>query len=119
MLRHVSSSWWHHRAHRSVSRLRTGGCGAMLGLLLAACTPSETASSVIAPAAGGAAKAPARSAGPRAVDDARGGRLYDNWRAEKGLEQSFVPDASSSRALDGKGGPNQNGTLNDGSGKPL
>jgi mono/diheme cytochrome c family protein len=52
-------------------------------------------------------------------DDARGGRLYDNWRVEKGVSESFVPDASGTAALDGKGGPNSNGTINDGNGRPL
>jgi mono/diheme cytochrome c family protein len=59
---------------------------------------------------------PAQRSGP---DDARGGRLYDDWRAEKRLTQSFVPDVSSSPELDGHGGPNSNGTLNDGHGHPL
>ena len=30
-----------------------------------------------------------------------------------------MPDARATRELDGKGGPNQNGTLDDGSGRPL
>jgi mono/diheme cytochrome c family protein len=59
---------------------------------------------------------PSPRSGP---DDARGGRLYDNWRAEKHLTDSFVPDVSSSPELDGQGGPNANGTLNDGHGQPL
>jgi cytochrome c553 len=54
-----------------------------------------------------------------AADDARGGRLYDNWRAEKGLGESFTPDASKTPEPDGKGGPNGNGTLNDGAGRAL
>lgn len=52
-------------------------------------------------------------------DDARGGRLYDNWRAEKKLADSFVPDSAKTPALDGQGGPNRNGTLSSGSGQPL
>jgi mono/diheme cytochrome c family protein len=55
----------------------------------------------------------------RAVDDARGGRLFDNWRAEKKLEDAFVPDAANTPPLDGRGGPNGNGTLNSGSGQPM
>ena len=54
-----------------------------------------------------------------AGDDARGGRLFDNWRAEKKLENSFVPDAAKTPELDGRGGPNSNGTLNSASGQPL
>jgi hypothetical protein len=62
--------------------------------------------------------APAPSTTP-AADDARGGRLYDNWRSERDLSKAFTPDSSKTPAADGKGGPNDNGTLNDGSGKPL
>jgi mono/diheme cytochrome c family protein len=54
-----------------------------------------------------------------AANDARGGRLFDNWRAEKGLTESFVPDAPSTPEIDGKGGPHGNGTLDDGAGRPL
>jgi mono/diheme cytochrome c family protein len=56
---------------------------------------------------------------PGPPDDERGGRLYDNWRAEKALEKSFVPDSAKTAELDGKGGPFGNGTLGDGSGKPM
>jgi mono/diheme cytochrome c family protein len=63
------------------------------------------------------------SAGPTPVaagpDDARGARLYDNWRAEKKLGPSFTPDSAKTPELDGKGGPNANGTLNDHSGRAL
>jgi mono/diheme cytochrome c family protein len=52
-------------------------------------------------------------------DDARGGRLYDNWAAEKGLGDAFVPDAPATTELDGKGGPRGDGTLLDGHGQPL
>jgi cytochrome c553 len=55
----------------------------------------------------------------RTPDDARGGRLFDNFRAEKGLKDQFEPDSSKTPELDGKGGPNGNGTLNDGAGQPL
>jgi cytochrome c553 len=54
-----------------------------------------------------------------AADDARGGRLYDNWRSEKRLEDTFTADSSKTPALDGVGGPNGNGTLSDMQGKPL
>jgi hypothetical protein len=55
----------------------------------------------------------------RTADDARGGRLYDNWRAEKNVASEFVPDDAATPELDGKGGPNGNGTLNDTAGWPL
>jgi hypothetical protein len=67
------------------------------------------------PATSGAPAAPAAAV----PDDARGGRLFDNWRVERGLGDSFTPDASKTPEADGKGGPNGNGTLNDGNGKPL
>jgi mono/diheme cytochrome c family protein len=54
-----------------------------------------------------------------AGDDARGGRLFDNWRAEKKLEGSFVPDSSKTPEPDGRGGPNGNGTLNSGTGQSM
>lgn len=63
------------------------------------------------------ASTPAKPAGP--PDDARGGRLYDNWRSEKKLGDAFMPDSAKTPELDGKGGPNRNGTLNDASGKPM
>ena len=92
-----------------------------LAFALFGCQPSDASTSLpppatplAAPAGSGSAPVKARS-GP---DDARGGRLYDNWRAEKGLT-SFVPDAVGTAALDGQGGPNQNGTLNDSSGRPM
>jgi mono/diheme cytochrome c family protein len=52
-------------------------------------------------------------------DDARGARLYDNWRGEKEIGDAFVPDSARTPELDGKGGPNGNGTLDDGDGRPL
>jgi hypothetical protein len=44
--------------------------------------------------------------------------LYDDWRKEKELDD-FVPDAAATPELDGKGGPNGNGTLNDRLGQPM
>ena len=55
----------------------------------------------------------------RQPNDARGGRLYDNWRLEKKLGSSFLVDVVDTPALDGQGGPNGNGTLNNGAGQPL
>lgn len=78
------------------------------------------------PAPSGAATAPqpdaAAAAAPplaRVADDARGARLYDNWRAEKELSGSFTPDSAKTPQLDGAGGPDGNGTLKDGAGRPL
>ncbi len=51
------------------------------------------------------AAAPATAPAERPLDDARGARLYDNWRAEKKLDKTS--------------GANPDGTLNDASGKPL
>jgi mono/diheme cytochrome c family protein len=62
--------------------------------------------------------APSAPTAPIGPDDARGGRLYDNWRSEKGLE-TFKPDSAKTPELDGAGGPNGNGTLNDQEGKPI
>jgi hypothetical protein len=88
--------------------------------------PAAAPAPVVKPAAGpdGADVPPgteATAAAPPAPvgDDARGGRLYDNWRSERDLSKAFTPDSSKTTPADGKGGPNDNGTLNDGSGKPL
>jgi mono/diheme cytochrome c family protein len=101
--------------------------GALLVSLLGiACNPAEASAPPATPARANAVAeaapeavvvpSPAPRGGP---DDARGGRLYDDWRAEKGLQDSFVPDVSKTRALDGKGGPHGNGTLDDGKGRPI
>lgn len=63
--------------------------------------------------------AAATAAAPAVPDDARGGRLYDNWISEKGLGEIFQPDSAKTPELDGSGGPNGNGTLNDAEGKPV
>ncbi len=62
---------------------------------------------------------PEAAPAPRPPDAARGGRLYDSWRTERKLSSTISFDAASTPELDGKGGPNGNGTLNDGSGRPL
>ena len=69
------------------------------------------------PACGGPAKAHSPS-GSR-PDTARGGRLFDNWISEKKLGDVFRPDSAKTPELDGMGGPNRNGTLSDGFGRPL
>lgn len=53
------------------------------------------------------------------MDDARGARLFDNWRAEKNVGEAFRVDASDTPELDGQGGPHGNGTLSDEAGRPL
>lgn len=78
-----------------------------LAIALVASACSSPATKPVAPAT--------KPAGP---DDARGGRLYDNWRAEKNVE-AFVPDSAKTPEIDGKGGPNGNGTLNDAQGNPV
>ena len=66
-----------------------------------------------------AATAPTAQPVSRAPDDARGARLYDNWRAEKGVVATFTPDSAKTPELDGAGGPDANGTLRDGAGRSL
>jgi cytochrome c553 len=99
-----------------------------LGLTLAGCSPAAPAPQAAEPlppiAPAPLAPPPPTAAAeaappPPAADDARGGRLYDNWRSEKALEKTFTADSSKTPALDGVGGPNGNGTLNDAQGKPL
>ncbi len=46
-----------------------------------------------------------------------GGRLFDNWYAE--IDADFVPDNPDTPELDGRGGPNGNGTLNDANGQAI
>ena len=45
-----------------------------------------------------------------------GGRLFDMWYDE--IDATFVPDNHETPAIDGRGGPNGNGTLNGLDGKP-
>jgi len=89
-----------------------------LALLVLACSSSTAPTP---PAATPAAPAPSATAhaAPAGPDDARGGRLYDSWVAEKRLKDTFAPDPAKTPDIDGKGGPNGNGTLNDGAGRPL
>lgn len=90
--------------------------GFLFALGLVACSATTSAP----PAPPPAPVAPsAPDAVPAAPDDARGARLYDNWRAEKGLSDSFKPDSSKTTEVDGAGGPAGNGTLLDAAGKPL
>jgi hypothetical protein len=77
---------------------------------------SETASGAVSTAP---AVPPAAPAAPQAPDSARGGRLYDSWRTERKLSSTLAFDSAATPALDGKGGPNGNGTLNDGRGRPM
>jgi mono/diheme cytochrome c family protein len=46
-----------------------------------------------------------------------GGRLFDMWY--EAIDTNFVPDDPETAAIDGLGGPNANGTLNDSDGQPL
>ena len=115
--------WCNVESHRGVTLAGVALVTAALGL---ACNPTEKTAPLAAPTQASSvpeAAHPATVVAPPAShggpDDARGGRLYDDWRAEKGLGDSFVPDASKTRALDGKGGPHGNGTLDDGNGRPM
>lgn len=75
-------------------------------LLTSACSAApapEPAAPTPAPAPSPAATASTSAEPP--LDDARGARLFDNWRKEK--------------KLDAKAGANPDGTLNDASGQPL
>lgn len=96
--------------------------------VVAACAPSSgtapaaSAPSATAPAEVGSASSAPASPAPAAAqqpDTARGGRLFDNWVAEKQLGDRFKPDSSKTPELDGTGGPFGNGTLKDGQGKPM
>jgi mono/diheme cytochrome c family protein len=89
----------------SFNRLRRSAVTIALAMSAAGC--SSPATKPVAPAT--------KPAGP---DDARGGRLYDNWRAEKDLD-TFVPDSAKTPEVDGKGGPHGNGTLDNARGEPI
>ncbi len=69
-------------------------------------------------AAGSETSAPAAPKGPTFDPRATlGGRLFDHWAKELGKD--FVPDVKDSEALDGKGGPWDNGTLPGADGRPI
>jgi cytochrome c5 len=89
---------------------------AMTPLTMGCSSPAATPAPAAAPSPAATPVTPVAAPAP---DDARGARLYDNWRSEKALEKSFVPDSSKTAELDGQGGPNGNGTLADGAGRPL
>lgn len=104
--------------------LRAGFCAALAWGGAGCGSTGASAAPVAQPAVEGPsrtveANAPAANVTPRTADDARGGRLFDNWRVEKKLTAAFVPDASKTAELDGQGGPNGNGTLSSGAGVPL
>lgn len=89
---------------------------------LISCTPQEPRAETpvnVTAQSSEQGKAPGPSAAATGPSIDRGGRLYDNWVAEKDLRQTFTADASKTTEFDGRGGPNGNGTLNDGAGKPL
>jgi hypothetical protein len=67
---------------------------------------------------------PGDSAAGASQDDAAnleriafGGRLFDMWYDD--IDTDFVPDDPETPAIDGRGGPNGNGTLNDADGQPI
>lgn len=67
--------------------------------------------------------APADRPGSDGLSDAEferialGGRLFDMWYDESAAE--FVPDDAETPEIDGRGGPNGNGTLNGADGRPI
>ncbi|UJR85459.1 Hypothetical protein I5071_75390 [Sandaracinus amylolyticus] len=69
---------------------------------------------------GGAATSPApQMPALTALDDARGGRLFDHWARELG-RTDFVPDARATAGVpDGQGGPASDGTLRLADGRAL
>lgn len=82
-------------------------------LLTCACsgeiTPAETVMSE---------KAERVASQSREGDALRGGRIYDRFYGEN-TALAFTPDDASTAALDGRGGPDGNGTLRDGLGRRL
>jgi cytochrome c553 len=76
----------------------------MLAVLLSACTPADH----------NARYADAYTDVERL---AFGGRLFDMWYDETG--DGFVPDNPDTTDNEGRGGPNGDGTLNDGDGQPI
>ena len=48
---------------------------------------------------------------------ALGGRLFDMWYDE--IDEDFIPDDAETPKVDGRGGPNGNGTLNGADGAPI
>ena len=110
-----------HASFRPFLRLQRFPTGELLlaGTLFAGapgafgCAPAAPS---LAPAS---APAGAASAAPAALDPARGGRLFDSWRTERRLSHRYEYDQPGTVEPDGKGGPNGNGTLNDGLGRPM
>ena len=78
------------------------GCVALS--LIAACDPADVTSKT--------AQDP-----PSHAELMAGGRLFDMWYDESDAE--FVPDDEDTPEIDGKGGPNGNGTLNGADGLPI
>jgi cytochrome c5 len=72
---------------------------------------------------GAVACTPADRSDPEPMSDAEferiafGGRLFDMWYDD--IDTDFVPDDAETPGVDGRGGPNGNGTLNDADGKPI
>jgi len=115
----------HARSLQPISRLQRVPTQELLlaGTLLAGwlgelgCAPPAAApAAVSAPAM---PTAPTTSAAPTTPDRARGGRLYDSWRTERRLSSRYEYDRAGTVEPDGKGGPNGNGTLNDGLGRAM
>lgn len=92
----------------------------LFALVLVACGPKSTAEPTADPTTEAAADAPTTGTpATPALDANTGGRLFDKWYADASFDGSFKADDKSTPDADGSGGPNGNGTLNDGSGKPV
>lgn len=108
-------------------RLSSSGLVACLGsaLLSAACSGSISSDGSDGapgtsnePPAGLSARAARVALASETGDPFRGGRLYDNFYTEN-TRVAFQPDDADSSALDGEGGPLDDGTLRDGAGEVL
>lgn len=86
--------------------------GLIVGITQGCGKPATTESTEVPETASGA-----EQKAPPMTPEELGGRLFDNWYAELGVE--FVPDDPKTPELDGKGGPNGNGTLPSRDGTPM
>lgn len=121
-----STAQLHARALQSLLIIAANAgvaCGPSVPAASSAAASSAAASGATPVAATSAATSsvaePAAAARPAAPDPERGGRLYDSWRTERKLSSTLTFDVPGTPELDGKGGPNGNGTLNDGLGRPM
>lgn len=100
---------------------RVATTGLVLACSIVSCTKAVREPTSAVPSSDSARTQPQSEAEPASTtDDERGGQLYDTWFAVIGPEGAFVPDDPSTPGVaDGKGGPNGDGTLLDGAGRPM